>query len=73
MWPGADYDYNGISCTFAKSFDPEFKFENRVNTLMAWFKDEKTPINLGMLYIEQPDAEAHMYGPDSDQVTILSV
>lgn len=32
---------------------------------MSWFTDKKTPANLVMLYIEEPDSHGHVYGPDS--------
>lgn len=37
---------------------------------MNWFTDEKTPINLAMLYVEEPDGQSHMYGPDSINVSL---
>lgn len=35
---------------------------------MSWLKDPEKPANLVMLYIEQPDTTAHIYGPNSEQV-----
>ena len=70
MWPGADYEYNGINCTFTRSFDKSVKFEDRVDTVMTWFTHKKTPANLVFLYIEEPDGKGHIYGPESDRVSV---
>jgi predicted AlkP superfamily pyrophosphatase or phosphodiesterase len=37
--------------------------------MIDWFQNNKTnvrPINLGILYFEEPDEVAHKYGPDTD-------
>lgn len=73
MWPGTDFDYNGINCTFTAKLDIKMKWEDRVDTAMSWFTDKKTPANLVMLYIEEPDAHAHGFGPDSSVVSIISI
>lgn len=72
MWPGGDYEYKNVSCTFYQTFNGSIPFEKRIDTIMEWFTHEKTPTNLVMLYIEEPDQESHMYGPDSIQVSLLS-
>ncbi|XP_031625251.1 ectonucleotide pyrophosphatase/phosphodiesterase family member 5-like [Contarinia nasturtii] len=69
MWPGGDFEYNGISCTFTAKFDPKKKWEDRVDLALSWFTDKKTPANLVMFYIEEPDSHAHMYGVDSPVIT----
>lgn len=69
MWPGSDFKYDGTACTFNWKFDPSKEWKDRVDEVMRWFTHEKTPANLVMLYIEQPDALAHVYGPDSEKVT----
>lgn len=68
MWPGGDYEYNGVKCTFTRSFNKTVEFEERVDTVMSWFTDKKTPANLVFLYFEQPDEITHIYGPESDRV-----
>lgn len=69
MWPGSDFDYNGISCTFTEKFNNKMKWEIRVDTALSWFQDEKTPANLVLMYIEEPDADAHIFGPESNVVS----
>lgn len=68
MWAGSDYDYNGIKCTFTSGFDIHKTNEERIDTALSWFTDEKTPANLVMLYFEEPDEHAHAFGPDSAEV-----
>ncbi|XP_052811046.1 ectonucleotide pyrophosphatase/phosphodiesterase family member 5-like isoform X1 [Mya arenaria] len=45
----------------------EFPYKDRINTMIEWFTDEY-PINLGLLYFEEPDKIAHQVGPDSPEV-----
>ncbi|XP_031625464.1 ectonucleotide pyrophosphatase/phosphodiesterase family member 5-like isoform X2 [Contarinia nasturtii] len=68
-WPGSDYEYNGVSCMFTRSFNGSVPFEERVDTVIKWVTHEKTPANLVMMYFEEPDQTSHPYGPDSIQVT----
>lgn len=69
MWPGSDFKYDDISCTFTTKFNTAEPWENRVDTVMSWFTNKKTPANLVMLYIEEPDAHGHIYSPDSNVVS----
>lgn len=68
MWTGSDFEYDGINCTFTAKFNEKVKWEERVDTALSWFTDKKTPANLVMLYIEEPDSHGHIYGPDSPVV-----
>lgn len=38
-------------------------WEDRVDNIVSWFTDSNDPINLGILYIEEPDETGHKYGP----------
>lgn len=37
----------------------------RLDTLISWFRHPYTPINFGMLYIEEPDYHGHGIGINS--------
>lgn len=50
--------------------DKNVSFEERIDIAMNWFTHKKTPANLVMMYIEQPDTYSHVYGPKSIQVSI---
>lgn len=69
MWPGHDFEYAGVNCTFSQSFNTKEPWINRVDTALSWLSDPKTPANLVMLYIEEPDTVGHVYGPESDVVS----
>lgn len=71
MWTGSNFDYNGTKCTFIQEFNPDIKLEDRVDTALSWFLDKKTPANLVMLYLDEPDEHGHAYGPESDVVKFL--
>ena len=51
----------------ANTFNESIPFETRVDRLIKWFTD-KNPINLGLLYMHEPDVIAHAHGPDSQEV-----
>lgn len=70
MWPGSNFQYDGVNCTFTGKFDPKAKWEHRVDQVLSWFTDSKTPANLVMLYIEEPDSHGHVYGPQSPVVSL---
>lgn len=45
----------------------EVSWKERVDELISWFQHPKTPINFGMLYIEEPDFHGHGIGINSDR------
>lgn len=69
MWPGGAFEYNGTKCTFLQDFDANITFTERIDMVMTWFTDKKSPANLVMMYIEEPDLEVHAFSPDSEQVS----
>lgn len=72
MWPGSTFEYDGTTCTFSQIYNGTIPWNDRVDTVMTWFKHKKTPINLAMMYIEDPDTHAHTYSPDSNVVSSRS-
>ncbi|XP_046738704.1 ectonucleotide pyrophosphatase/phosphodiesterase family member 5-like isoform X2 [Diprion similis] len=62
MWPGCKYEYLGVKPTFLQKFNMSIPFEDRVDLLISWFTHPTQPINLGFLYIEEPDTTGHMVG-----------
>lgn len=70
MWPGGEFEYNGISCTFMEKFTFGKSWKKRINTIISWLTHKKTPANLVMLYIEQPDDKSHLYGYKSNEVSV---
>lgn len=68
MWPGSNFEYKGRNCTFTGVFNENMKWEDRADIALSWFNHEKTPANLVMLYMEEPDTNGHYYGPESSEV-----
>ncbi|XP_047342864.1 ectonucleotide pyrophosphatase/phosphodiesterase family member 5-like isoform X1 [Vespa velutina] len=62
MWPGSIFEYGGITPTYGQAFNETVNWEKRVDTLISWFVDPTMPINLGILYIEEPDYHGHFIG-----------
>nr|CAD7442890.1 unnamed protein product [Timema bartmani] len=50
------------------NYNTSISWEERVDTAIGWFLHPVTPANLVMLYIEEPDASSHIFGPESQQV-----
>lgn len=69
MWPGSNFDYEEVKCTYTQQFSANVSFVERVDTLIKWITDNKNPANLVMFYIEEPDTFAHAFGVTSEKVT----
>ena len=50
-----------IPCAFYDN--TSITWEQRVDTLIKWFTDKYKPINLGLLYFDEPDMTGHKNGP----------
>lgn len=72
MWAGSNFEYNSTKCTFTETFIENEKIERRIDTALSWFSHPKTPANLVMLYIEQPDEYSHAYGHESPVVSVFA-
>jgi len=71
-WVGSDVAVNGEYPDFYKSYrePPLVEYYARVDTAMAHLnKPKKQRPRLVMIYFDEPDAQAHSYGPDSPQVS----
>ncbi|NWI21192.1 ENPP5 phosphodiesterase, partial [Crypturellus soui] len=64
MWPGTDVKIHGVLPTHYMPYNESVSFEDRVARLIDWFTSEE-PINLGLLYWEQPDEMGHVLGPEN--------
>ncbi|KGL73618.1 Ectonucleotide pyrophosphatase/phosphodiesterase family member 5, partial [Tinamus guttatus] len=64
MWPGTDVKIHGVLPTHYMPYNESVSFEDRVARLIDWFTSEE-PINLGLLYWEQPDEMGHILGPEN--------
>ncbi|XP_049860995.1 ectonucleotide pyrophosphatase/phosphodiesterase family member 5-like [Schistocerca gregaria] len=68
MWPGGEFDYQGVLPTFLTTFKPSVSWTDRVDTVLKWFMDPVSPANLVFLYFEEPDSHSHLFGPESLEV-----
>lgn len=68
MWPGSNFEYQNRSSTFYRGFNASTSWFERVDTVISWITDVRTPANLVYLYFEEPDHTGHEFGPESDQL-----
>lgn len=71
MWPGSDFPYQNVSCSYVDKFDLNATWYSRIDTTLTWFQNTTNPANLAMVYVEEPDRHGHGYSPDSDVVRYL--
>ncbi|XP_017360613.1 ectonucleotide pyrophosphatase/phosphodiesterase family member 5 [Cebus imitator] len=64
MWPGTDVKIHKSFPTHYMPYNESVSFEDRVAKIIEWFTSQE-PINLGLLYWEDPDDMGHHLGPDS--------
>nr|ABA12155.1 47 kDa salivary pyrophosphatase-like protein SP132 [Phlebotomus argentipes] len=73
MWPGSDFPYSGRNCTHVQVYNKSMAWSERVDIVMNWLTDKEKPASLVMMYIEEPDTDGHIYGPDSDVIRALII
>ncbi|XP_021367378.1 ectonucleotide pyrophosphatase/phosphodiesterase family member 5-like, partial [Mizuhopecten yessoensis] len=66
-WPGDAASVKGFLPYRYEVYNPDVTNKSRVDKVIDWFTDEY-PINLGLLYFEQPDTLGHEVGPDSPEM-----
>nr|XP_061806748.1 ectonucleotide pyrophosphatase/phosphodiesterase family member 1 [Nerophis lumbriciformis] len=69
FWPGSDVAINGSFPDFYKMYDRSIPYEIRVSTLFDWLdlREGERP-DFYTLYLEEPDASGHRYGPESNEI-----
>ncbi|XP_055005232.1 ectonucleotide pyrophosphatase/phosphodiesterase family member 1 isoform X2 [Boleophthalmus pectinirostris] len=69
FWPGSDVNITGEFPTFYKMYDKTINFEKRVTTVFEWLSlPQGQRPDFFTLYLEEPDASGHRYGPGSKEV-----
>ncbi|KAL4232541.1 hypothetical protein ACF0H5_007233 [Mactra antiquata] len=66
-WPGGMATIKGFLPYRKAAQQDGFSDKQKVDNVIEWFTDEY-PINLGLLYFDEPDHTGHAFGPDSEQV-----
>ncbi|GAB1605422.1 bis(5'-adenosyl)-triphosphatase enpp4-like [Argonauta hians] len=69
-WVGSGASIKGFKPYRYLEFDNNrlLNFTKRIDTIIDWFTDPLYPINLGLLYFEEPDKTGHKFGPDSPEI-----
>ncbi|XP_055889959.1 ectonucleotide pyrophosphatase/phosphodiesterase family member 5-like [Biomphalaria glabrata] len=68
MWVGGGAPVKKVHPDIFIPYNESFDDYNKIDTVVKWFSDDN-PINLGLIYFDQPDAYGHKFGPDSSNVT----
>ena len=72
-WPGSDVTKGSWTCPkgFCKTpFNASFPLEERVDTVLSYFDLPESEIpDFMTLYLDEPDKQGHIYGPDDPRVT----
>ena len=67
MWPGESAPVKGVIPTRYIPFNRQMKNETRIDNMIKWFT-MPYPVNLGLLYFEEPDEIEHEFGPLTPEV-----
>ncbi|KAJ8315769.1 hypothetical protein KUTeg_007919 [Tegillarca granosa] len=70
FWPLCGPSINDVTPFRHMFYDPDMPNRTQIDTLVKWFTDNP-PINLGLLYFDEPDVSGHRYGPDSKEIKIV--
>ena len=68
FWPGSQAPHHGKYPTHHVPYDPTVPNKTRINRTIEWFSTEEKPINLGLIYFEEPDRTGHLFGPNSPEM-----
>ncbi|CAH1798169.1 unnamed protein product [Owenia fusiformis] len=68
QWIGGEAEFNNRKASDSVIYgyaNHTIPWEVRVDTVLSWFTDHNSPINLGLLYFPEPDMVGHHFGPNS--------
>ncbi len=65
-WPGTEAEIDGMHATLWLPFNKSVLFRSRLDAMLDWFLNED--IDVGLVYINEPDAAGHKFGPNSAEV-----
>ncbi len=70
FWPGSEAPIGKqkLHANYYKHYQHTTPYNIRIDTLVSWFSTEDQPINLGLLYFENPDTVGHQHGPESPEI-----
>ncbi|KAL5104985.1 Bis 5'-adenosyl triphosphatase enpp4 [Taenia crassiceps] len=68
FWPGSSSPYaNKFPARRRTAYNASVDFATRINQIVEWMQEDDK-ITLCMVYIEEPDASGHRFGPNSMEV-----
>ena len=70
QWIGCEALIKGVAPSRHVPYIADMKNETRIDETVGWFTGPY-PVNLGLIYFQEPDETAHDFGPDSPQVTAM--
>lgn len=74
FWPGSNAEIHGTRPSrYMPDYDETRPNKTRIDTMLEWFSTDEHPINLGLLYFDQPDNAGHDVGPDGILDTIVAL
>ena len=72
FWPGSLVQFsNVLPYQSLGQFNASTRFEDIIDIMIKWYKDEHSPINFGAIYFSQPDHLGHMVGPNDPKISDL--
>jgi len=73
MWPGSLAMIHGQKAYHSVEYNVSVPLRDRIDMIVNWFATEKDPINLGLLYFNEPDHLGHRVGPLNNQISDMIV
>jgi len=71
MWWGAENSINGIKPYYHMPYGSDVDDKSKIDKIIELLTTHSDAINLGLLCFLEPDQTAHVYGPDSNEVTAM--
>nr|XP_006815155.1 PREDICTED: ectonucleotide pyrophosphatase/phosphodiesterase family member 5-like [Saccoglossus kowalevskii] len=66
-WAGSEIEIKGVLPSHYKKYSDTTPFMERIDEIIEWFT-EPNPINVGLLYFNEPDHSGHQYGPEAPEM-----
>ena len=71
MWWGAENSIKGIHPYYHMPYGNDVDDKSKIDKIIELLTTHTEAINLGLLTFLEPDRTAHIYGPDSEEVTSM--
>lgn len=68
MWPATNVRIRNSLPTHLTNYSHDAVWTQSIDSVLLWLRNETHPANLAMIYFDEPDAQAHLFGPFSKQV-----